>query len=65
LKKKGRKGSFGDCQAWTRAWVLLLRFQMRHRRRLFLKLTPRVVIVHQPLLSYLMKMRRKKRKKSR
>jgi hypothetical protein len=29
--EKGRRGGFGDYHAWTKAHVLLLRFQMRYR----------------------------------
>jgi hypothetical protein len=46
--------------------VLLLGFVMKCQQRSFLRLIPRVVIVHKLLSVYLMKMKKKKkRKKSR
>jgi hypothetical protein len=63
LKKKGRRGGFGDCHAWTRVRVLLLRFMMMYRQKPFLRLMPRVVIVHRLLFAYLMRTKRKKKKK--
>jgi hypothetical protein len=62
LRKKGRRGSFDDCHAWTRGQILLLRFVMRCRQRSFLRLMPRVVITHKLLSAYLMKMKKKRMK---
>jgi hypothetical protein len=63
LRKKGRKGDFGDCHAWTRVQALLLRFLMMYRQRPFPRLMPRVVIVHRLLFAYLTRMKRKRNKK--
>jgi hypothetical protein len=63
LRKRGRRGGFGDCHAWTRVQVLLLRFMTRYRQRPLLRLMPTVVIRHRLLFSYLIKTRRRKKKK--
>jgi hypothetical protein len=65
LRKRRRRGGFGDCHAWTRVQVLLLRFVMKCQQRSFLRCMPRVVIVHKLMSVYLMKMKKKKKKKSR
>jgi hypothetical protein len=65
LRKTRKRDDFGDCHAWTRVSVLLLRFVMKCQRRSFLRLMPKVVIVHKLLSVYLMKMKKKRRKKSR
>jgi hypothetical protein len=62
LRKKGRKGDFGDCHAWTRVQALLLQFMMMYQQRPFLRLMPRVVIVHRLLFVYLTRMKRKRKK---
>ena len=64
IEEKGRRGHFGDCHAWTRVHALLLRFLMMYRQRPFLRLMPRVVIVHRLLAACLTRTKRKKNKKS-
>jgi hypothetical protein len=49
VEEKGRRGDFGDCHAWTRGQVLLLRYMMRYRQRPFLRLMSRVVTMHKML----------------
>jgi hypothetical protein len=65
LRKKGRRGDFGDCHAWARVQALLLRFMMMYRQRPFLRLMPMVVVVHRLLFVYLTRTKRKNKKKSR
>jgi hypothetical protein len=62
LRKKRKRNDFGDCQGWTTVQVLLLRFVMKCQQRSFLRLMPRVVIVHRLLSVYLMRTKKKKKK---
>jgi hypothetical protein len=62
VEEKGRRGDFSDYNAWTRVQALLLRFMIMYRQRPFLRLMPRVVIVHRLLFVYLMRTKRKKKK---
>jgi hypothetical protein len=60
--RKRRRGGFSDCHVWTRVQVLLLRFVIKCQQMSFLRLMPRVVIVHKLLYEYSMKMMMKKKK---
>jgi hypothetical protein len=61
-RRKERRGDFDDCRAWTRMPALLYRFLMMSRQRSFLRLMPRVVIVHRLLGACLTRTKRKKKK---
>jgi hypothetical protein len=65
IEEKRRRGDFSDCHAWIRMQALLYRFLMMSRQRSFLRLMPKVVIVHRLLGARLMRTKRKKKKKSR
>jgi hypothetical protein len=43
LRKRRRRGGFGDCHAWTRMLALLLLFVMKYQQRSFLRLIPMLV----------------------
>jgi hypothetical protein len=70
-KRRRRRGGFGDCHAWTRMQVLLLRLVMKCQQRSFLRLIPMGVsflrliqmdvTMHRLLSIYLMKMTKKKK----
>jgi hypothetical protein len=62
VEEKRKKRRLRRLSAWTKAWDLLLRFRMRYRS--FPRLMSRVVIVYQLLFSYLMKMKRKRKKRN-
>jgi hypothetical protein len=62
LSRRRKRGGFGDCRAWVRMSALPHQFLMMSRQRPFLRLMPRVVIVHRLLDACLTMMKRKEKK---